>query len=467
MEDTKQVIYSVSQLTHCIKNLLESSFLSLCVKGEISNLKVQSSGHAYFTLKDENSQISAVMFRNAHTKLKTPLKVGDKVVVWGQLSVYPPRGGYQIIIQRLQQEGIGELLLKFHELKQRLEKGGYFDAKHKKTLPPFPKVIGVITSPTGSVIQDIIHVLSRRHAGFHLILNPVRVQGDTAKNEIAQAIEEFNRHKLADVLIVGRGGGSLEDLWAFNEIEVAKAIFESKIPIVSAVGHETDFTIADMIADVRAPTPSAAAEIILREKTQLLNSLQTSKAHIQTLAQRQLVGIQDKLKGLLKHLVFKSPETILFPFHQKLDETMRAFDQNLSHQLRIKSQEMLSFKKRLAGLNPLAKVKEQKTSAAKLAKNLNSALLREIQTSQEHLKRLSQKLDASMSTVHQFYKNRLNHTKELLSTIDPKNILKKGYCIPFAENQDSVILSASNVEVGDGLDLLFSDGKIKTKVFEK
>ena len=252
---------TVSQLTNAIKLSLESTFPMIYLQGEVTNFKLQSSGHLYFSLKDANAMIGAVMFKGEASALKIMPKAGDQVVVKGELSVYPPKGNYQLVVRELSYVGLGELLLKLEELKIKLHQMGWFKSSHKKPLPRFPKRIGVVTSPTGAVIQDILNVLTRRFSGFHLILYPVKVQGEGAAQEIAQAIEQFNKYQIVDVMIVGRGGGSLEDLWAFNEEIVASAIFHSQIPIISAVGHETDHCIADYVADVRAPTPSAAAEM--------------------------------------------------------------------------------------------------------------------------------------------------------------------------------------------------------------
>jgi exodeoxyribonuclease VII large subunit len=257
---------SVTELTSQIKQQLETGFSSIYVKGEISNIKLQASGHYYFTLKDAGSQISCVLFKG-HTKaLSRAPKEGDQVVVQGDISVYAPRGNYQLLVKTIEYVGIGTLLMQLHMLKEKLQAEGLFDKSRKKLLPRFPKIIGVITSPTGAVIQDILTVLERRSSGMHLILNPVKVQGEGSAEEIARAIDDCNRYAICDVLIVGRGGGSLEDLWAFNEEIVVRAIARSQIPIISAVGHETDVSLSDFVADVRAPTPSAAAEICTAEK---------------------------------------------------------------------------------------------------------------------------------------------------------------------------------------------------------
>lgn len=319
-------VFSVSELTSAIKALLEPNFRAISVRGEISNFKLQTSGHLYFSLKDANSQISSVLFKGNAANLPRLPKEGDQVIATGEISLYAPRGSYQIVIRELQFLGVGELLLKLHQLKEALHQRGWFDTEHKKPLPKLPRRIGVVTSPTGAVIQDILHILTRRFAGFQVVLNPVKVQGEGAAAEIAQAIHDFNKHDLADVLIVGRGGGSIEDLWAFNEEIVAKAIFESRIPIISAVGHETDFTIADWVADVRAPTPSAAAEIVIAEKEQLLQFLSSSKQSAKQRITQQIGQYRRQVAALQKHPLLSSPYGILAPTIQKLDDYTRQLE---------------------------------------------------------------------------------------------------------------------------------------------
>lgn len=343
-------IFTVTELTSAIKAVLEPNFRSISVQGEISNFKLQSSGHLYFSLKDAGSQISAVLFKgNAATLTRMP-KEGDQVVAKGEISLYAPRGSYQIIIRELQFLGVGELLLKLHQLKEQLQMRGWFDPQHKKPLPKLPRRIGVVTSPTGAVIQDILHILTRRFAGFHVILNPVKVQGEGAAGEIAQAINDFNKYNLADVLIVGRGGGSIEDLWAFNEEIVAKAIFESKIPIISAVGHETDFTIADWVADVRAPTPSAAAEIAIAEKGNLLQFLERAEQQCRQRIAQQVSQYRQRVSGLQKHPLLSSPYGILAQTIQRLDD--------YSRQLEL--------------LNPKVKIGQHKERLTRLKEHLKS-----------------------------------------------------------------------------------------------
>jgi exodeoxyribonuclease VII large subunit len=325
-QNTHMKILSVSELTHAIKGVLEPAFQGISVKGEISNFKLQTSGHLYFSLKDANAQISAVLFRGNAASLPRMPKEGDQVVAKGEISLYAPRGQYQIIIRELQFLGVGELLLKLHQLKEEIQARGWFHPEHKKPLPKLPKRIGVVTSPTGAVIQDILHILTRRFAGFQVILNPVKVQGEGSAQEIAQAIYDFNKYRLADVLIVGRGGGSIEDLWAFNEEIVAKAIFESKIPIISAIGHETDFTIADWVADVRAPTPSAAAEIVIAEKANLLRFLESTQELCRQRIAQQIHQYRERVSALQKHPLLSSPYGVLAPAIQRLDDFARQLE---------------------------------------------------------------------------------------------------------------------------------------------
>ncbi|MCK5594876.1 exodeoxyribonuclease VII large subunit, partial [bacterium] len=262
--------------------MLEENFPSIWVEGEISNCRMPSSGHIYFTLKDEQSQLNAVFFRGANLKTKFRIEDGLKVLALGNISVYQRRGNYQLIVGLLQPRGIGELQLAFEQLKRKLQKEGLFAPEHKNPIPLFPKKIGIVTSPTGAAIRDILNVINRRFRQVEILVNPVRVQGEGAGEEIAKAIDEFNKMKKVDVLIVGRGGGSMEDLWAFNEEVVARAIYNSNIPIISAVGHEIDFVISDFVADLRAPTPSAAAELVVGEMEQIILKIGNFQTRIVT-----------------------------------------------------------------------------------------------------------------------------------------------------------------------------------------
>lgn len=290
--ETQTKIYTVSELTRQVRGILEGNFGEVWVAGEISNFRSPGSGHFYFTLKDEAAQLLAVMFRGANAKLAFKPEDGLKVVCHGRLSVYEARGQYQIIVDACEPKGIGALQLAFEQLKKKLQAEGLFDPRRKKRLPFLPQKIGVVTSPTGAAIRDILNILGRRFPDIGVLLVPVRVQGDGAAGEIAEAIQALNARDDIDVMIVGRGGGSLEDLWAFNEEAVARAIFASRIPVISAVGHEIDFTIADFVADVRAPTPSAAAELVVPRKEDL-------GAQVAELSRQlhQAIGLDLKEKG--------------------------------------------------------------------------------------------------------------------------------------------------------------------------
>ncbi|MCH8157116.1 MAG: exodeoxyribonuclease VII large subunit, partial [Nitrospinae bacterium] len=262
-EQKKPRIYSVSEFTGETKAILEAAFDSVWIEGEISNLRIAGSQHAYFVLKDERSQVRCVLFKGYRAGLKFQPEEGDQVLLFGRVTVYEARGEYQLIVEHLEPRGLGALQKAFEQLKARLAEEGLFDEEKKKPIPEFPWKVGVVTSPTGAAVRDIINVIQRRNPKVSVLLHPVRVQGEGAAQEIADAIKQMNRMQDIDVLIIGRGGGSIEDLWAFNEEVVARAISASKIPIVSAVGHEIDFTIADFVADLRAPTPSAAAELVV------------------------------------------------------------------------------------------------------------------------------------------------------------------------------------------------------------
>ncbi len=265
-------VFTVIEITRKIRSLLEGNFGNIWVSGEISNYRKAASGHIYFTLKDESAVIKAVLFKGYQQNIHFKTGDGLKVIAHGNIDVFDKRGEYQIIIDLMEPEGIGDLQLAFEKLKQRLQKEGFFDESHKKKIPAFPDSIGVITSQTGAALRDILNITARRYKGIRIIIYPVLVQGDGAAEEITAAINTANRRMEADVLIVGRGGGSIEDLWPFNEEIVARAIYDSKIPVISAVGHEIDFTISDFVADLRAPTPSAAAELVVKNKEELLKS---------------------------------------------------------------------------------------------------------------------------------------------------------------------------------------------------
>jgi exodeoxyribonuclease VII large subunit len=346
--------FTVSELTRRIKSVLETSFSNLSVEGEISNFKRHSSGHLYFTLKDEGAQVSAVMWRGRASNLFFTPQDGMKVVASGKITVYEPQGKYQIDVAQLQPRGIGELQLAFERLKQKLSDEGLFDAEHKKPLPEYPERIGIITSPTGAALQDILNIISRRFPAVEILLCPVKVQGEGAAKEIAEAIKDCNKLAKIDVMIIGRGGGSLEDLWAFNEEVVARAIYNSKIPIISAVGHEIDFTISDFVADLRAPTPSAAAELVVKHQSEIIEYLRNFCYNTEQEIRNIITSQKDQISSLLQSYSFNRPLDLLRRYSQQIDELNRQLHQSALHSFLFYRQEMNSLQKRIASVNPAA-----------------------------------------------------------------------------------------------------------------
>jgi len=351
---TKVKIYTVWELTQEIKSTLEQTFPPLWVEGEISNLSRPLSGHIYFTLKDESSQIRCVLWRNIADHLPFQIEDGMHVIALAKLSLYEKQGQYQLYLDDLHPVGIGKLELAFQQLKEKLYKEGLFDEEHKKPIPKFPKRIGIVTSPTGAAIRDIIKIARRRLPGIELILKPVRVQGEGAAQEITEAIQEFNQFGQVDVLIIGRGGGSLEDLWAFNEEIVARAIFASKIPVVSAVGHEIDFTIADLVADLRAPTPSAAAEIVVPNQKELSKEINNSLQRIVSAQSGIIHSYRQRLKAVIESYGLRKPADLVHQNRQRLDEVIRQTLTAFQNLIQLAKQSLSISAGRLNALSPLA-----------------------------------------------------------------------------------------------------------------
>jgi exodeoxyribonuclease VII large subunit len=345
-------ILSVSQLTRRIKDLLEGAFTDVWVEGEVSNLTAPQSGHIYFTLKDEQSQVRAVLFRSSQRHLKFTLQHGLLVVCRGRVSVYEPRGEYQVIVEYIEPKGVGALQKAFEELKARLAQEGLFDRAHKKPLPVLPRRIGVVTSPTGAAIRDILRVIRRRHPRMAITLFPVPVQGPDAVSAIVEAIGHFNRDRSVDVMIVGRGGGSLEDLWAFNEEQVARAIHASRIPVISAVGHETDYTIADFVADLRAPTPSAAAEMVVESEEHLREEIGSLESRLVLSMRQELEHLRNSVRHAVRLL--GDPRRRVQQQVQRVDELLGRLATGLRHHVRRDRARLGSLAGALDHLNPLS-----------------------------------------------------------------------------------------------------------------
>lgn len=421
-----QIIYTVSQLNRETSALLGEHFLSIFVEGEISNLSIPSSGHCYFTLKDSYAQVRCAMFRGQRKQSFKP-ENGKQVVVKAQVSLYEPRGDYQLIVEYLEEAGTGALRRAFDALKLKLSEEGLFSATHKKTLPTLPKAIGVITSPSGAAIRDILTVLRRRFASVPVIIYPVAVQGDNAKSEIAKAIATANTLKQCDVLILARGGGSLEDLWAFNEEIVARAIFASQIPVISGVGHETDVTIADFVADLRAATPSAAAEHATPDQQQWLHKFNELEIRLQQYLQRSLRQQQQKLDWLSRRLQQQHPKQKLTRNQQRLDELeirlKKAVQLRLAHDRRAVETQTA----RLWQYSPLSAIRRNQQQQTYLSERLITA-------TNIRLKEFSQRLLNASQTLH---------------AVSPLATLNRGYALVTEQASGQIIRSSEQLKAGD------------------
>lgn len=352
----KPRVLSVSQINFYIKSIIENdgSLQFVLVTGEISNLTVhQRSGHIYLSLKDSNSVISAVMFAGNARRLKFRLENGMKVICRGRISVYEPSGRYQLYIEDMQPDGVGALALAFEQLKSDLEKKGLFDPAHKKPLPKFPKTIGVITSPTGAAVQDITNIIRRRFPSADIVLAPVLVQGESAPEQLVRAVNKFSASKIADVVIIGRGGGSAEDLWAFNDEQLAYAVYNCETPIISGVGHETDFTICDFVADVRASTPSAAAELAVPDRQELMSYYFKQKQYISAMLDRKIKMAQLRLENQQRRMSASSPKLKAEQLEKQLSAKSEKLTRFMNVYISNKENKLIAAKGKLDGLNPL------------------------------------------------------------------------------------------------------------------
>lgn len=356
MTDAYPKVFSVTQLNKYVKGILDGNeYLSqILVSGEISNFKAHYSGHYYMTIKDDNAAIKAVMFAGNASRLRFKPENGLKVIILGKVSMYEKDGTYQLYITSMQPDGLGSLNLAYEQLKKKLSEEGLFDVKYKKKLPFFPQRVGVITSQTGAAVRDIINVISRRCPSCQIILKPVCVQGETAAPEISKAVSLFNKHNAADVLIVGRGGGSIEDLWAFNEELTARSIFESKIPVISAVGHETDTTICDFVADLRAPTPSAAAELAVPDVSLLNKQLEGIKNRLIYLSDNRFSLERERLIIYENTITSKNPITKIKENKKELKNINNRLNNSIIQKINSEKLILSSFAKRLNALNPLS-----------------------------------------------------------------------------------------------------------------
>ena len=439
MLQTGNDVFTVSQLNQRAKQLLEITFSSVKVEGEISNLSRPSSGHWYFTLKDKGAQVRCAMFRSRTAQVKFQPKEGDKIVVRGKVSLYENRGDYQLIVDAMKPAGEGQLQQAFIQLKQKLGAEGLFNPEHKQSLPAEIKRIAVITSPTGAAIHDILTVLNRRFPAIEVDIYPVQVQGQEAAQQMIWSINQVNSDAKVDVIIVGRGGGSIEDLWSFNDENLARAIFHSPLPIVSAVGHEVDFTIADFVADVRAPTPSAAAELLSPNQEEYISRLSALNSRLENSIQQQLQNKQWQLQSAKRGLLH--PGDKLSQYAQTLDMLELRLQQSQQNALNKLMQRLTKGQQRLQQQSPANKL--QKIEA--------------------QLGFLQQRLTRSMKQYLASKGERLQQNALLLNAVSPLQTLGRGYAI-LQTGTDAVIRDSHDVKKGDLISARIGHGKLELSV---
>lgn len=438
---------SVSEINRKAKSLLENQLGEVCVEAEIGTLSRPSSGHWYFSLKDDRAQLSCAMFRRANMRVRFEPKVGDSVIVRGLLSIYEARGNYQLMVDHMEASGDGALQRALEALKQKLQSEGLFDQDRKKAIPPHCERIGVVTSPTGAAVEDIISVLGRRSPSSHIAIYPVQVQGAGSAEQIAEAIDVANAQVTTgerdlDVLIVGRGGGSLEDLWAFNEEVVARAIARSEIPVVSAVGHEIDYSISDLVADLRAATPSQAAELVTRDSHEWLQRIDMAVSQLESLTARILRDHKQRVENLTARLRHPS---------QQLALLQNQITTNQDRATALVQNRLAASKHPLAQLN----TRLQSASPSRLLKQR-----------QETINNLSGGLPGQMVKVIRDNRRQVEHLSTLLETLGPSATLQRGYAI-VTDESGKVVRSTQQVEQGNRIAVALDDGQLRAKVEEK
>jgi exodeoxyribonuclease VII large subunit len=437
-------VLSVSELTASLRSVLEATFADVWVEGELSNVKVWTTGHLYFTLKDQRAQMKGVMFRSALRYLRFTAQDGLHVVIRGHLSVYDPKGEYQILADHMEPRGHGALQLAFEQLKKRLAAEGLFEQARKRPLPALPRRIGIVTSIDGAALSDMVRVLRRRYPNAHLVIAPARVQGDGAAKDIARALRAIGRVEGVDVIIVGRGGGSLEDLWAFNEEAVARAVAAAPVPVISAVGHETDFTIADFVADLRAPTPSAAAEIVVRRKDEFAE-------HIDRLGERLEAAVMSRVRRLQRrvHLAETRPAFAGIPGRlvaagRHVAELTSSLQQAVSVGLARRDRRRQTLQRTLDRFDPGRRL----------------AAVRATLVAQDA------RLASAMAGARHRAESRLRATAAHLESLSPLGVLARGYAVCWTDDRQHIVRDATMVEPGDRVQVTLDRGELRCSVME-
>jgi exodeoxyribonuclease VII large subunit len=434
-------IWAVRDLVTQVRGLVEEQYGDISVEGEISNFRPAPSGHIYFTLKDADAQLPIVLFRRQAMLLRFRPEDGLHVLVRGRVSVYEQRGQLQLIAETLEPVGAGSLQLAFEQLKERLKAEGLFDAERKKPLPTFPRTVGIVTSPTGAVIRDFLNIVSRRHSGLNVLIFPVSVQGEAAPAEIEAALAQLNTSGLVDLVVLARGGGSLEDLVAFNSERVARAIAASKLPVVSAVGHETDFTIADFVADLRAPTPSAAAELITEAQHKIAEHLATQAHRLERAARFQLLQARQRFTRLPVSRAESRVSALLYRLGQRLDDANLRLDTTLKAQIRLRH-----------------------TRIAELAASvLHHDPRQQLAHARQHLADFRARIDRSLERLIESSASRLGSLDARLHSLSPLAVLDRGYALVLAAD-NTLVRSAAQIASGDQLTTRLADSSFTSRV---
>lgn len=479
-------IYSVSQLNKNVRVLLEQNFGQIWLTGEISNFSQPVSGHWYLTLKDNNAQVRCAMFRSRNLQVRFKPQNGMQVLVRANLSLYEPRGDYQIIIDSMQMAGDGLLQQEFEQLKMQLSAEGLFAQQTKQPLPEYCKRVGIITSKSGAALQDILQILQRRDPSLAVVIYPSMVQGKEATAELVQMLELANLRQECDVLIIGRGGGSLEDLWCFNQESLARAIFASKIPVISAVGHETDITICDFVADVRAPTPSAAAELVSRDRQELQQQLYYQQQRLDIAFERLFKQKQQNLAQLKLRLKHQHPNSKLLLLQQQLQQHNWRLHQAIKHSLNQQKQRQERLNLRLKSVDPLLAIQLKQTKTTQLTQRLKQAISRYITTRSIQMTTLSQQLvqksplgyithtkntlSRQQQRLHFAIQQQLKNQQyqlgllcDKLDSLSPLRVLARGYSIT-QDQQRHTISYCSQIQLGDKIFTHINDGQIESQV---
>jgi exodeoxyribonuclease VII large subunit len=439
---SERVVCTVSELAMRIKAQLEDQFPAVWVEGEISNLRTPSSGHAYFTLKDDGAQLRCVLFRGRGRRVAFQPEDGMQVLAFGGLDVYLARGEYQLVVELLEPKGVGALQLAFEQLKRKLAGEGLFEEARKRPLPPFPRTIGIVTSPTGAAIRDMLHVIGRRFADLRILVTPVRVQGEEAPGEIVGALRDLESVEDLDVVIVGRGGGSIEDLWAFNDERVARAIAGCRVPVISAVGHETDFTIADFVADLRAPTPSAAAELVVREKLQVARALVTLYESLKQAMADRLERERERVEALGKRRVLTDAARALRDLYRRVDDLTTRLTRAVQGSERQATHRLSLARNALRSLNPVARIANGTVLLAQLRGRLASAAVHSVKVSRH-------RFDAAVGR---------------LDSLSPLAVLGRGYSLTRLLPSGAIVRSAAQTRPGDAVEILLHQGALEARV---